>query len=116
MFAALSDTFRTVFTKIAGHKKLSEDNISDGLNDVRLALLEADVQYGVAKTFIKRVKDKAIGEKIIDSVSASQQFIKIVHDELVSLMGNSEEELKFLKNQPVYLCAAFKAQERPRTV
>ncbi len=97
MFTALSDTFRTVFTKLAGHKKLSEDNISEGLNDVRLALLEADVQYGVAKTFIKRVKDKAVGEKIIDSVSASQQFVKIVHDELVALMGNTEDELKFSK-------------------
>ncbi len=95
MFAALSDTFRTVFSKLAGHKKLTEDNISEGLNDVRLALLEADVQYGVAKNFIKRVKDKATGVKIIDSVSASQQFVKIVHDELVALMGGSEEELRF---------------------
>jgi len=97
MFAALSDTFTNVFAKLAGNKKLTEDNISDGLNDVRLALLEADVQYGVAKTFIKRVKDKAVGEKIIDSVSASQQFVKIVHDELVSLMGTSEEGLTFSK-------------------
>lgn len=97
MFAALSDTFRTVFSKIAGQKKLTEDNISEGLNEVRLALLEADVQYGVAKTFIKRVKDKAIGEKVTESVSASQQFVKIVHDELVALMGNTEEELKFSK-------------------
>ncbi|MCE5294164.1 MAG: signal recognition particle protein [Chlamydiales bacterium] len=97
MFAALSDTFRTVFTKIAGHKKLTEDNISEGLNDVRLALLEADVQYGVAKTFITRVKEKAVGEKITDSVSASQQFVKIVHDELVALMGSTENDLIFDK-------------------
>lgn len=97
MFAALSDSFRTVFNKLAGQKKLTEENISEGLNDVRLALLEADVQYGVAKNFIKRVKDKAVGEKIIDSVSASQQFVKIVHDELVALMGANEEELKFSK-------------------
>lgn len=103
MFAALSDKFRTIFTKLAGQKKLTDDNVSEAVNEVRLALLEADVQYGVAKTFIKRVKEKAVGEKIIESVSAHQQFIKIVHDELVALMGNDEEELKFQKRPAVIL-------------
>lgn len=97
MFATLSDKFRTIITKLAGQKKLSEDNISDAVNEVRLALLEADVQFGVVKVFIKRVKEKAIGEKIIDSVSAGQHFTKIVHDELVALMGSDEEALKFSK-------------------
>lgn len=103
MFAALSDKFSTIFSKLAGQKKLTEENISDAVNEVRLALLEADVQYGVVKVFIKRVKDKAVGEKIIDSVSASQHFIKIVHDELVALMGQTEEELRFNKKPAVIL-------------
>ncbi len=117
MFSALSDTFRTVFNKLAGQKKLTEDNISEGLNEVRMALLEADVQYGVAKTFIMRVKEKAVGEKIIDSVSASQQFVKIVHDELVALMGGSEEELKLTEKPAcILLCGLQGSGKTTHTV
>lgn len=103
MFGALTETFRSIFSKFATQKKLTEDNISEAVNQVRLALLEADVQYGVAKTFIKRVKEKALGEKILESVDSGQQFIKIVHDELVALMGQTEAELRFIKKPAVIL-------------
>ncbi len=105
MFATLSDKFHSIFAKLGKQKKLSEDNISEAVNEVRLALLEADVQYGVVKTFIKRVKEKAVGENIVESVSASQQFIKIVHDELVALMGQQEADLKLTKKPgSILLC------------
>lgn len=103
MFAALSDKFHTIFSKLAGQKQLTDENISDSVNEVRLALLEADVQFGVVKTFIKRVKEKAVGENIVQSVSPGQQFIKIVHDELVALMGHNEEELKLNKKPATIL-------------
>jgi signal recognition particle subunit SRP54 len=105
MFATLTDKFHSIFEKLKKQKKLSEDNISEAVSEVRLALLEADVQYGVVKSFIKKVKEKAVGERIIDSVSASQQFVKIVHDELVALMGSEESEIR-LKKKPscILLC------------
>ena len=99
MFGAVTDKFRTLFSKLVSQKKLTEDNITDAINDVRLALLEADVQFSVVKTLIRRVKEKAIGQEVLKSVSPGQQFIKIVHDELVFLMGNEEAELQ-LKRKP----------------
>ena len=97
MFGALTQKFQSIFSRFSSQKKLTEENITEAVNEVRLALLEADVQYAVAKTFIQRVKEKAIGNKIVESVDAHQQFIKIVHDELVALMGTNEEELRFSK-------------------
>ncbi len=75
------------------------------MSEVRLALLEADVNYAVAKTLVKRVKEKALGDEVIKSVTPGQQFIKIVHDESVALMGGAEEELK-LQGKPDVLCFA----------
>jgi signal recognition particle subunit SRP54 len=103
MLGALTTKLQGVFSKLAGQKRLTEENMSDAVNEVRLALLEADVNYGVTKTLIKRVKEKAIGEQVIKSVSASQQFIKIVHDELVALMGGQEEVLNLQGNPGVLM-------------
>src|SRR5437868_2738398 len=93
MFGSLTDKFTDIFTSLAGKKKLTEDNISDAVREVRLALLEADVNYSVTKNFIKRVKDKALGDAVIKSVTPGQQFIKLIHDELVALMGGGEAVL-----------------------
>jgi signal recognition particle subunit SRP54 len=93
VFGALTNKLQGVFSQLTGKKKLTDDNISEAVDQVRLALLEADVHYGVTKTLIKKIKEKAIGEKVISSVSPGQQFIKIVHDELVALMGSQEEVL-----------------------
>lgn len=95
MLGTLTTKLQDVFSKLAGKNRLSEENISDAVNEVRLALLEADVNYAVTKNFVKRVKEKALGEAVIKSVSPGQQFIKVVHDELVALMGGQEENLKF---------------------
>jgi len=93
MLGALTEKLNDVFAKLAGKRKLTEDNIADAVREVRLALLEADVNYGVAKGFIKRIKEKVQGEALIKSVSPGQQFVKIVHDELVALMGSKEVPL-----------------------
>lgn len=93
MLGTLTNKLQGVFSKLAGKKKLTEENIADAVNEVRLALLEADVNYGVVKVLVKRVKEKALGEEVLKAVSAGQQFIKIVHDELVALMGGQEVAL-----------------------
>ncbi len=105
MFGALTDKFTDIFASLAGKKKLTEDNISDAVREVRLALLDADVNYSVTKNFIKKVKDKALGDEVIKSVSPGQQFIKLIHDELVALMGGGEAVLN-LNGKPavVMLC------------
>ena len=78
MFDNLSDKLNLVFKKIKGHGKLSEKNIQDALKEVRLALLEADVNYKVVKNFINSIRDRAIGKEVLDSLTPGQQVIKIV--------------------------------------
>lgn len=106
MLGTLTDKMHGLLSKLAGKKKLTEENVSEAVSEVRLALLEADVNYGVAKTFIKRVKEKAVGDAVIKSVSPGQQFIKIVHDELVALMGGGEAVLDLKSGEPavVMMC------------
>lgn len=102
MFGSLTEKMQTMLSKLVGKKKLTEDNISDAVSEVRMALLEADVNYSVAKVLIKRIKEKAVGEEVIKAVSPSQQFIKIVHDELVALMGGDEAHVD-LKQKPAVI-------------
>lgn len=106
MFGALTEKLNGVFGKLARTRRLTEDNISDAVREVRLALLEADVNYGVTKTLVKRLKEKAVGESVLKAVSPGQQFIKIVHDELVALMGQDEASITIEDNRPtvVMLC------------
>src|SRR5271169_260349 len=87
MFDSLSDKLQGIFKNLRGFGKLSEKNVADALREVRLALLEADVNYKVAKDFIERTKQRALGQEVLNSVTPGQQIIKIVHDELVVLMG-----------------------------
>jgi signal recognition particle subunit SRP54 len=90
MFGALTEKFKNLWDQLAGQKRLTEDNISDAVRQVRLALLDADVSYAVVSDFVKRVKEKAVGDQVIKSTSPGEQFIKVVHDELVALMGGKE--------------------------
>jgi signal recognition particle subunit SRP54 len=103
MFGALTEKLTTVFSGLAGKKKLTEENISDAVREVRLALLDADVNYSVTKEFVKKVKEKALGDAVIKSVTPGQQFIKVVHDELVYLMGGDESALNLSRNPSVFL-------------
>ncbi|MCB2225949.1 MAG: signal recognition particle protein [Desulfarculaceae bacterium] len=93
MFDNLSDRLATTFKALKGHGKLSEKNISEALREVRLALLEADVNYKVAKNFIASIKERAVGQEVMKSLTPAQQVIKIVQDELTALMGGEAEPL-----------------------
>lgn len=103
MFAALNEKLQGVFKKIRGEAKLTEDNIKDAIKQVRLALLEADVNYKVVKKFIENVQSKAIGEQVIKSLTPDQVFIKIVHDELVALLGNNSSKINLKSNPPTVI-------------
>ncbi|MDR3625006.1 MAG: signal recognition particle protein [Chlamydiales bacterium] len=103
MFGALTEKLSSVFSGLSFKKKLTEDNISEAVREVRLALLEADVNYSVTKDFVKRVKEKALGDAVIKSVSPGQQFIKVIHDELIALMGEQESALDLSQSPAVIL-------------
>ena len=95
MFEQLQDKLSGVLKTIRGQGKITENNIFQSMRDVRRALLEADVNFKVAKAFVSRVQEKAEGEKVFTSVSPGQQFIKLIQDELVDFLGGDTEELKF---------------------
>jgi len=88
MFDSLSQKLQAVFKNLRGYGKLTESNVADALREVRVALLEADVNYKVAKDFIERTKQRALGQEVLTSITPGQQIVKIVHDELVALMGS----------------------------
>ena len=87
MFESLGDRLQNVVSKIKGYGKITEENISEITREIRLALLEADVNYQVVKEFINTVKEKALGEEVAKSLKPGEQFVKIVKDELVELLG-----------------------------
>jgi signal recognition particle subunit SRP54 len=97
MFSQLSDKLQEIFKELRGHGTISESNIDAALRQVRLALLEADVDFHVAKKFIARVRERALGEAVLRSITPGQQIIKIFHDELTALLGGNAEPLG-LKN------------------
>lgn len=92
LFEKLSGAFQKVFRDLRGLGKLSEKNVQDALREVRLALLDADVNFTVVKEFIARVREKVMGAEVVESVSPGQQFVKHVHDELVALLGGDTRE------------------------
>ena len=98
MFSLLADKLQDIFKDLRGHGSISESNIADALRAVRMALLEADVEFSVAKTFISRVKEKALGEDVLRSVTPGQQIVKIFHDELTTLLGGNAEPLNLEAN------------------
>jgi len=93
MFSQLSGSLENTFKKLRGQGKISEKNVSDALREVRMALLEADVEFGVAKDFIARVKEQALGDKVMKSVTPGQQIVKIFNDEVTRLLGGDEAPL-----------------------
>src|SRR5690349_1831762 len=98
-FNHLSDRLNKVIKNLTGQGRLTEANIEDTLRDIRIALLEADVALPVAKAFIEDIKVKAIGKEVMESLKPGEVLIKLVHDELVKVMGEYNEELN-LKAQP----------------
>jgi signal recognition particle subunit SRP54 len=105
MFESLSDRLEQSFKMLKGQGRISEVNIAETLKDVRRALLDADVNYKIAKNFTDTVKDKAVGQKVVESVKPGQLMVKIVHDELARLMGGSAAELN-LEGKPTVILLA----------
>jgi signal recognition particle subunit SRP54 len=98
MFDSLSSKLQNAFRDLRGLGKISEENVTDSLQEVRLALLEADVNLNVAKEFVERVKAKSVGQEVIQSIQPGQQIIKIIHDELVTLLGSANAGLQLSGN------------------
>ena len=98
MFESLSDKLQDIIAKTSGQKELTQENMQEALREIRRALLEADVNLRVVKSFISNIKDKAEGENVVQGVNPSQQLIKIVHDELVNILGEEAKPLDFSGN------------------
>jgi signal recognition particle subunit SRP54 len=101
MFEKLQERLDVVFKKVKGYGKLSEGNIKDSLREVRVALLEADVNYKVAKDFLEKVQELALGEEVMTSITPGQKFVKIVYDEMVDLLGSTNKPLDVAGSPPV---------------
>ena len=98
MFDQLTQSLQSTFKTLRGQGKLTEDNVQQALRDVRMALLEADVHFQVVKTFVANVREKVMGEDVLQAVSPGQQFVKHVHDEMERLLGDTQAE--FIKGPP----------------
>ena len=103
MFDNFSQKITKIFGQISGKKFISEDDLISSLREIRIALLEADVSLAIAKDFIEKIKNEAIGKQVLSSVSAGQMIIKIVNDELVKLLGSEKSEIDFASNPPIIL-------------
>lgn len=103
MFDSLTKKFQGIITSLKGQKTLSEANITDAVRQVRMALLDADVNYSVVGRFVKKIQEKAIGENILKAVSPSEQFVKLVHDELVLFMGQDETPIALQEKPTVVM-------------
>src|SRR5947209_19411752 len=97
MFDDLQKRLSSAFGRFRARGVLTESNIQEGLREVRTALLEADVNYNVVQTFMDRVRERAVGAQLIKAVRPEQQIVKIVHDELVELMGPADPTVRFEK-------------------
>ncbi|MDR2939055.1 MAG: signal recognition particle protein [Clostridiales bacterium] len=102
-FESLSDKLQDVFKKLKGKGKLNEKDVKEALREVKLALLEADVNFKIVKQFINNVTEKAIGNEVLQSLTPGQQVIKIVHSELIDLMGGSQSRLTFASKPPTII-------------
>ena len=96
MFDALSDRLRTALGKLTGHGRITEADVDAAMREVRLALLEADVNFKVVKDFVGRVKARAIGHEVLESLNAGQQVIKIVNDELTAMLGAGDRTFRMI--------------------
>ena len=106
MFENLSDKLQRVFKNLRGEGKLTPENMEQALKEIRVALLEADVHFRVVKQFIEGVRQKAMGEEVLTALSPAQQVIKIVHEELVRVLGSHQSRLRFSNNPPTVIFLA----------
>lgn len=106
IFESLSDRLQETFKKLRGHGKLTEDDVNEAMREVRMALLEADVNFKVVKNFIKTVKERAIGQDILETLTPAQVVVKIVDEELTNLMGGTQSRINMSPNPPTIIMMA----------
>ena len=116
MFESLGDRLQNAIHKIKGYGKITEDNISDMMREIRLALLEADVNYKVVKEFTTSVKEKALGEEVASSINPGDLFVKIVKDELTELLGGEQEDICLKGNPAVLMLVGLQGSGKTTTI
>lgn len=116
MFESLGDRLQSAVNKIKGYGKITEDNISEVTREIRLALLEADVNYKVVKEFINNVKEKALGEEVAKSLKPGEQFVKILKDELVELLGGEKKEIYTSGNPSILMLVGLQGSGKTTTI
>src|SRR3990172_12992439 len=100
MFDTLTQRLTAIFDRLRGYGRLTEENIQEALREVRVALLEADVNFKVVKAFVESVRAKAVGQDVLQSLTPGQQVVKVVHDELMELLGGSGHRLAMAPHPP----------------
>ena len=116
MFDNLSDKLQRIFKSLRGEGKLTADNMESALREIRVALLEADVNFRVVKQLIENIKEKATGEEVLTALSPSQQVVKIVHEELIKILGSHESKLRFANDPPsVFLIVGLQGSGKTTT-
>ena len=115
MFGQLQNKFTKIFKTVKGHGKISEKNIADAIREIRIALLESDVNFKVVKAFIEKVKQKASGEKVYDSITPGQQFIKIVLDELIIFLDSEAKDIKLNNKVSVIVLSGLQGAGKTTT-
>jgi len=116
MLEALSERLGAIFDRLSNRGRLSETDVAEVLREVRIALLEADVNLAVAKDFVNAIKERAVGADVLQSLTPGQSVIKIVHDQLVDLLGGAEARLQFADTPPtVYMLVGLQGSGRRPT-
>ena len=116
MFESLGDRLQNAIHKIKGYGKITEDNISDMMREIRLALLEADVNYKVVKEFTNNVKEKALGSEVVSSINPGEMFVKIVKDELTELLGGENAPLNLNGNPAILMLVGLQGSGKTTTI
>ena len=116
MFESLGDRLQNALHKIKGYGKITEDNIGDMMKEIRLALLEADVNYKVVKEFVNNVKEKALGEEVRTSIKPGDLFVKIVKDELTELLGGDSSPLNTTGNPAILMLVGLQGSGKTTTI
>ena len=106
IFESLSEKLQETFKRLKGHGKLTADDVDEAMRDVKMALLEADVNFKVVKDFVKKVKERAVGQDVLDTLTPAQAVIKIVDEELTALMGGSVSRLNMASKPPTIIMMA----------
>src|ERR671926_720659 len=106
MFENLSEKLQRAFKNLRGQGKLTEENIGEALREIRIALLEADVNFKVVKELIDHIREKALGQEVMTALSPAEQVVKVVRDELVELLGRDTAKFKFASQPPTVVLMA----------